>query len=113
MVPKHDFTGAEAYIAHADRLIEKHRGLIGWSRNPQNVATAAHAWSTSSLHFVPTSRTGTAGCSGTRPITRKRSAISSNCVLANGSMFAALQPRQAGTSERRPLLSGEMTTEVA
>jgi hypothetical protein len=42
MVTKQDFTGAEAYIARADRVIEKHRGLIGRSRNPQNVA-AAHA----------------------------------------------------------------------
>jgi hypothetical protein len=42
MVTKQDFTGAEAYIARTDRLIEKHRGLISRSRNPQNVA-AAHA----------------------------------------------------------------------
>jgi hypothetical protein len=42
MVTKQDFTGAEAYIARADRLIEKHRDLIVRSRNPQIVA-AAHA----------------------------------------------------------------------
>jgi hypothetical protein len=40
MVMKQDFTGAEAYIARANRLIEKHRGLIGRSRNRQNVAAA-------------------------------------------------------------------------
>jgi hypothetical protein len=37
---KRDFSGAEVYIARANRLIEKHRGLIGRSRNQQNVAAA-------------------------------------------------------------------------
>jgi hypothetical protein len=40
MMTKQDFRGAETYIARADRLIEKHRGLIGRSHNRQNVATA-------------------------------------------------------------------------
>jgi hypothetical protein len=40
MMTKQDFGGAEAYIARADRLVEKHRGLIGRSHNQQNVATA-------------------------------------------------------------------------
>jgi hypothetical protein len=33
-------TGAEAYIARTSRRIDKHRGLIGRSRNEQTVATS-------------------------------------------------------------------------
>jgi hypothetical protein len=38
--PKQAIAGAEAYIARADRRIQKHRGVIDRSHNEQTVATA-------------------------------------------------------------------------